>query len=89
MFLPPWKSVAELRRSLCPDLEPYYSQGRAVGVSASLGGSLRLQLQRLLQTGQLNFIPTVQGSLTCDTTLGLDGRGSEKVKIEYKNIIFF
>ena len=48
-------------------------------LSHSLADSLRLHLQRLIQTGQAEFFLTVNTSLVCEVTTGVDGRGGEKV----------
>ena len=74
--------MAEKRKDLYTDLRPYHSKGQVVGVEASLSGSLRLQLQRLIQTSQAPFIGLAQGSLVCNTTLGLDGRGEKAEQLE-------
>jgi hypothetical protein len=77
--MPPWKDMSEVRKLLTPNLLPYFFQGQMVGVKASLGGSLRLQIQRLIQSGQGGFLSNTEGSLVCDVTVGADGRGGEKV----------
>lgn len=73
--------MSEDRKLLYPELVPYYSGGQVLGVRASLHSSLVLHLRRLIQAGQASFLPTAQGSLTCDVTLGVDGRGDEKADI--------
>ena len=79
MSLPSWRDLAELRKLLTPKLVPFLYGGKVVGTSAGLQDCLRLHLQRLVQTGQAAFLATEQSSLVCNVTIGVDGRGSEKV----------
>jgi hypothetical protein len=76
---PSWLDLAELRKLLTPKLVPFIYGGKVVGTCAGLQDCLRLHLQRLVQTGQANFLATEQSSLVCNVTIGVDGRGSEKV----------
>lgn len=73
--------MADIRKLLYTDVIPYYADGQAVGVRASLAGALRFHLQRLIQTGQADFLATTESSLVVEASLGVDGRGSEKAKI--------
>ena len=80
--------MAELKQQLCPTLLPFHYRGELVGLKASLADSLRLHLQRLIQTGQAEFFLTANTSLVCEVTTGVDGRGGEKVH-NWNTISFF
>ena len=41
---------------MCPDLERFHFRGHVVGLRASLADTLRLHLQRMIQTDQASFI---------------------------------
>ena len=41
---------------MCPDLERFHFRGQVVGLRASLADTLRLHLQRMIQTDQASFI---------------------------------
>ena len=79
-----WSELAELRKLLCPKLEPYCTEGKVQGVKVSLASSLGLHLRRLIQTGQAPFLASARGSLVCDVLLGVDGRGDEKAGVGNK-----
>ena len=85
--LPTWSELAELRKLLCPKLEPYCTEGKVQGVKVSLASSLGLHLRRLIQTGQAPFLASARGSLVCDVLLRVDGRGDKKAGVGNK--IFF
>ena len=57
--LPSWSELAELRKLLCPKLEPYFTEGKVQGVKVSLASSLALHLRRLIQTGQAPFLTAI------------------------------
>ena len=64
---------------MCPDLERFHFRGQVVGLRASLADTLRLHLQRMIQTDQASFLQAATTSLVCNVTMGFDGRGGEKV----------
>ena len=73
--------MSEVRRLLYTELKPYTAGGQVVGVKASLHKSLSDHVRRLIQTGQASFLPTTLGSLVCEVTVGVDGRGDDKAGI--------
>ena len=80
--MPYYPAVAELRRQVCPVLQPYIDMaGRPVGLTAGLLDSLQLTLRRHIQSGQAGYLETADCSLSVGITIGFDGRGG---KSEYK-----
>ena len=77
---PSWRALAKLRQLLTPKPLPFLYQGKVVGTCVGLQDCLRLHLQRLVQTSQAPFLVAEQSSLVCNITIGVDGRGSEKVQ---------
>ena len=83
---PSWCTLAKLRQLLTPKLVPFLYYGRVLGTCVGLQDCLRLHLQRLVQTNQASFLATVKSSLVCNITIGVDGRGTEKVRGFYLNL---
>ena len=82
LCLPDYPSVSALRRSFCPDLEPYLNEAHeVVGVSASLVSSLISHVLRMIQSGEL-VLQDVDCSLVTKATIGIDGRGDEKEHLQ-------